>query len=148
MTGGGLGSRTLDEALLRTASKRLGTLTLIEAVSVFPREKPESVVARFDGTYYPQAVERVELELRAYTNGDFYVTYRERWEGEPWMCRWDRHENPHSTVDHFHEPPAATTADAVDRSFPVDFFAILESILDEIDDRLGAVWEDAEGRNV
>lgn len=142
MTGGGPGSRTLNEASLRDVSERLGSLSLVETVSVFPRNKPESVVARLDGQYYPQAVGRVELELRAYTNGDFHVTYREEWTGGQWTCRWDRHENPHSTRDHFHEPPSAETADARDRSFPTDFVAVLHSILDDIDDRLGEVWEE------
>ena len=65
----------LDEALLRVVARRLGSLTLIETVRVFPHRKPESVVARFDDAYYPEAVRRVELELRAYRNGDFNIRY-------------------------------------------------------------------------
>lgn len=142
MTGRGPGRRTLNESVLRHAAERLGTLTLVETVSVFPSEKSESIVARLDGQYYPESVESVEVEVRAYENDDFHVTYREEWPGEQWMCRWDRHENPHSEREHFHEPPSATTGDAVDCSFSGDFDAVLNSILDEVDDRLGEVWEE------
>lgn len=131
--------RTLDEALLRLVARRLGSLTLIESVAVFPHEKPASVVAAFDPRHCPENVRRVELELRAYTNGDFHVTYREDWSGEDWLCRWDRHENPHSSRDHFHPPPAARTEDAVDRDFPTDLLDVLSVVLGELDDRIGEV---------
>jgi len=133
--------RILDEALLRTVARRVGRLTRIETVSVFPADKSESIVASFDLQYYPETFERVSLEVRTYTDGAFYVTYRERRAGDEWMCRWDRHDNPHSSRDHFHQPPDARTEDAVDRDFEEDLFDVLETVLDALDDRLGAVWE-------
>jgi hypothetical protein len=110
-------------------------------VSVFPSNKPESVVAYIDPRYFPERVTTVTLELRVYEDGSFHITYREVWEEEAWMCRWDRHENPHNSRDHFHQPPAAHTTDAVDMDFPADVTAVLEDALEYVDDRLGEVWE-------
>jgi hypothetical protein len=141
MDGYGDTERILDEALLRTVARRLGRLTRTGTVSVFPAEKSASVVASLDLQYYPEPFDEVTLEVRAYTDGSFFVTYRERRAGEDWMCRWDRHDNPHSSRDHFHQPPDAHTDDAVDRDFDEDFLDVLETVLDAIDDRLGTVWE-------
>lgn len=134
----------LDEALLREVARRLGSLTLVDTVRVFPHQKPASVVVQCEETYYPDEIRRVELELRAYRNGDFNVTYREVRSGDDWIARWDRHENPHNARDHYHRPPRAQTEDAVDREFPVDFFDVVEEALDEIDTRLGEVWENTD----
>lgn len=134
----------LDEALLRAVAERLGSLTLIETVRVFPREKPGSVVARIDATYYPPVVRRIEFELRAYRNGDFNVLYREVRSDDDWIARWDRHDNPHNARDHYHRPPRARTTDAVDADYPEDFFDVVELVLESIDDRIGDVWEEHE----
>lgn len=142
MSNGDETDRELDGALLRAVARRLGSLTLVDTVSVFPREKPSSVVARLEDAYFPAEIRSVELELRTYTNGDFSITYREDRPGDPWMCRWDRHDNPHSSRDHFHEPPEAATEDAVDRDFDGDFFGVVETVLEAVDERVGAVWED------
>lgn len=131
----------LDEALLRLVAGRLGELTLIERVSVFPAAKPDSVVAQFDLRYFPERMDSVALELRVYLNGAFHISYREEGNGESWMCRWDRHDNPHSARDHFHKPPEARTQDAIDRDYPTDFLAVIELVLDFVDQRLGEVWE-------
>jgi len=142
MEGNGADSGSgLDEALLRLIARRLGELTLIERVSVFPAAKPDSVVAQLDLQYFPARMDSVTLELRTYLDGTFYISYREEWNGESWMCRWDRHDNPHSTRDHFHEPPEARTRDAVDRDYPSDFLGVIELVLDFVDQRLGEVWE-------
>lgn len=131
----------LDEALLRFVAKRLGDLAPVDRVSVFPSGKPESLVARFDLRYYPDRIDRVTLELRTYLDGAFHVSYREEWNGRAWMCRWDRHDNPHSARDHFHRPPDARTEDAVDRDYPADFLDVLELVLEYVDERLGTVWD-------
>jgi hypothetical protein len=134
--------KTLNEALLRAVARRLGSLTLIESVSVFSHEKPESLVASFDTIYYPDEIQTVTLEMQVYQNDDYHITYREKRTGDSWMCRWDRHENPHNTRDHFHRPPRAQSKDAVDRDFPADFFEMMEQILEKVDNRVGSVWED------
>jgi hypothetical protein len=141
MAGNGDGGSELDEALLRLVAGRLGQLTLVERVSILPAPKPDSVVAHLDLQYFPERMDSVTLELRTYVDGVFYISYREEWNGESWMCRWDRHDNPHSTRDHFHQPPEARAKDALDRDYPADFLAVLELILDFVDQRLGDVWE-------
>lgn len=139
--------RVLDEALLRTVARRLGTLTLVDAVSAFPIEKPASVVARFDRRYYPEGFQRVSLELRAYTNGDFHVSYVEEYLGDVRSCRWDRHDQDHSTRDHYHPFPTDDTAHAEDRDFPPDVTTTLERVvLHWVDARPGRVWEEAAER--
>ena len=135
------GDSGLDEALLRLVAGRLGQLTLVERVSLFPASKPDSVVAQLDLQYFPERMNSVALELRTYQNGAFYISYWEEWNGESWMCRWDRHDNPHSSRDHFHQPPEARTTDAVDREYPTDVLAVLELILDFVDQRIGDAWE-------
>lgn len=85
--------KTLNEDLLRAAARRLGSLALVESVSVLPHEKPESIVADFDTVYYPNEIQTVTLEIRVYQNDDCHITYREKRPGDAWMCRWDRHEN-------------------------------------------------------
>jgi hypothetical protein len=134
-------AKVLDEALLRLVAKRLGDLTLVESVSVFPATKSESVVAQLDRRHYPERIDRATLELRAYLDGAFHITYREEWNGQSWLCRWDRHANPHSDRDHCHQPPDARTADTVDRDYPIDFLDVLELVLEDVDDRLGEVWD-------
>ncbi|WP_266080598.1 hypothetical protein [Haladaptatus caseinilyticus] len=136
--------KILDETLLRHIARRLGTLSLVESVSVFPHERPESVVAWLDLQYFPDTIQQVVFEIRVYTNGDFNITYREERDGTAWMCRWDRHENPHNSRDHFHQPPKARTEDAVDRDFPADFVAVIDSVLEHVDDRVGEVWNNHE----
>ena len=136
--------KPLDEALLGAVAGRLGSLTMIDTVRVFPPQQPASVVATFDDVYYPDEVQRVLLELRAFQNGDFNVTYREVWSRDGWMIRWDRHENPHNARDHCHRPPHARKADAADETFPEDFFDVVELILSEVDGRLGDVWNDVD----
>ncbi|KDE57535.1 hypothetical protein EL22_11480 [Halostagnicola sp. A56] len=132
----------LDEALLREVAKRLRSITILERVSVFPPEKPASVVAEIATVYHSDDIRRIELEFRAYQNVDFNVIYREQRTGDDWMMRWDRHENPHNARDHRHRPPDARTGDAVDASFPSDFFDVVERILGDVDDRLGELWEE------
>jgi hypothetical protein len=79
--------KTLDEALLRVAARRLGSVTLIESVSVFPYEKPESIVATLDTIYFPDEIQTATIEIQVYQNDDFYITYREKRECDAWMCR-------------------------------------------------------------
>lgn len=76
-----------------------------------------------------------------YRNGEVNVVYVERRADRDWTCRWDRHPNPHSARDHFHEPPDGATDDAVDREYPEDVFDVLELVLE----RIGTVWAETEG---
>lgn len=106
-------------------------------------EKQETLVVALDTRYYPPRVRTVHLDLRAYTNGDFHVSYIEDYLGEVRRCRWDRHAQDHNTRDHFHPFPSASTVDAEDREFPDTIFELLqEVVLPWVQARLGDVWEE------
>ena len=67
-------TRQVDEALLRHLAELLGRLSAVARASLFPANKQESLVVAFDTAPYPGPVEAVQLDIRAYTNGDFHVT--------------------------------------------------------------------------
>jgi hypothetical protein len=165
------GARAVNEELLRVVARRLGETDRFEAVAVFPSNHPESIIPRLREAYYPEHVREARLDIRVYLNGDFHVMYIEdllsnvagrtdspaksgefvrrstsdsNWSGDRWCCRWDRHENPHNTRDHFHPPPKAATETARDESFPADFFDVIAVVLDWVEERLGAVWTEYE----
>jgi predicted DNA binding protein len=78
MTADGPDDYVLDETLLRTVAQRLGSLTLVDRVSVFPNSHPESVVANH-GRLPPFLVsathdtpDRIE---RAFESASFVATY-------------------------------------------------------------------------
>lgn len=134
--------RTVDEATLRYLAGVLAGQPEVSGTSLFPANRQETLVVSVNDEYYPSGVDDVRLELRVYSNGDFHVSYFEDYAGEVRRCRWDRHEQDHSTRDHFHPFPSAGTADAVDREFPTDVTRTLETVvLPWIEDRLGTVWE-------
>lgn len=136
-------SRAVSAEYLRWLSGLLGQLRAVSETTLFPANKPETLVVAIRSDYVPEDVTAVGLEIRRYTNGDFHVTYAERYLGERRQCRWDRHDQPHSTRDHFHPLPDASTADADDREYPADLDAVLESVVFPwIDDRVGRLWKD------
>ena len=117
----------------------LGTVT---GTSLFPSTGPESLVVQLREDPFPADVRAVTLEVRAYTNGEFHVTYAETYVGERRHCRWDRHDQPHNTRDHFHPLPDASTDTAEDRSYRATIDDVLrETVLPWVDDRIGALWE-------
>ena len=135
-------SRSVDEATLRYLARAFGRRDEVRQTSLFPSNKPESLVVTLDAEYYPELVEVVSLELRAYTNGDFHVSYHETRAGDRRRCRWDRHDQPHNTRDHFHPLPDAATDAAVDRDYATDLTRVIEeTVLPWVDERVGALWE-------
>ena len=135
-------SRSVDEATLRYLARVFGRRDEVRQTSLFPANKPESLVVALDVEYYPESVDGVSLELRAYTNGDFHVSYHETRAGDRRGCRWDRHDQPHNTRDHFHPLPDADTTAAVDRSYATDLTRVIEvTVLPWVDERVGALWE-------
>lgn len=132
---------TVDAELLRRVCQRLRGVKFVTETTVCPTAHPDSAVVALDGTYYPAGVRDAVLFVRAYRGGSFNIIYREEWGGTAvWTCRWDRHDNPHNTRDHFHEPPDATTVR--DRSYPADFFAVIRIVLEAIEQRLGEIWDE------
>ena len=135
-------SRAVDAATLRYLARVLGEQAEVSRTALFPANKQESLVVHLDCDYYPDGMDEVRLELRVYTDGDFHVSYIERYRGERRRCRWDRHDQDHNSRDHFHPLPSASTADAENREFPPDVTALLETlVLHWVETRLGEVWE-------
>jgi hypothetical protein len=135
-------SRSVDEATLRYLARLFGRRDEVRQTSLFPSNKPESLVVTFDVEYYPESVDGVSLELRAYTSGEFHVSYHERRAGDRRRCRWDRHDQPHNTRDHSHPLPDPDTAAAVDRDYATDLTRVIEeTVLPWVDERVGELWE-------
>ena len=137
-------SRAVDEETLRYLDRAFGRQLEVRRTSLFPTNKLESLVVTLDTEYYPPDIEGVSLEIRAYTNSDFHVSYHETRTADRRQCRWDRHDQPHNARDHFHPLPDASTAAAVDRSYAIDLTRVVErTVLPWIDERVGALWESA-----
>jgi hypothetical protein len=137
-------SRSVDEATLRYLARALGRRSEVRRTSLFPTTKLESLVVTLDVEYYPEQIDAVSLEIRAYTNGDFHVSYHETRAGARRGCRWDRHDQPHNARDHYHPLPDAGTAAAVDRNYATDLTRVLEeTVLPWVDERVGTLWESA-----
>jgi len=99
-----------------------------------------------DVEYYPDHVDGVSLEIRAYTNGDVHVSYHETRAGERRQCRWDRHDQPHNARDHFHPLPDAGTATAVDQNYSTDLTRVIEkTALPWVGERVGSLWRSPTG---
>lgn len=134
--------RSIDEALLRYLGQVLAGQQAVSKTALFPQDRQETLVVSFHTGYYPESVEDVRLELRVYTNGDFHVSYIERYLGETRRCRWDKHDQDHNTREHFHPSPTASTTDAEDREFPTSVTALLETVvLPWVETRLGTLWD-------
>ena len=137
-------SRSVDEETLRYLGRAFGRRSAVRRTSLFPANKLERLVVTLDVDYYPDRIDGVSIELRAYANGDFHVSYLESLSGEQRRCRWDRHDQSHNARDHFHPLPDAGTAAAIDRSYAPDLTRVVEkTVLPWVDDRVGELWESA-----
>jgi hypothetical protein len=134
------GESALNEELLRTLARHLGSQEYISRVTPFPSQKPDRVVAFFREDYYPTPVSEARVELRILLSDDRTLQYIERWNGEQWECRWDRHENPHNARDHFHPPSDAGTDGCVDATYPDDPYELIGLVVQFVQDRIGDVW--------
>jgi len=95
-----------------------------------------------DVEYYPDHVDGVSLEIRAYTNGNFHVSHHETRAGNRRQCRGDRHDQPHNVRDHFHLFPDAGTAATVNQNYATDLTRVIkETELPWVDGRVGSLWE-------
>ncbi len=94
--------RTPNRVLLREIASILGSEEWIETISVFPSNRPDSVVVSLLDEHYPEEyVSEAYIEVQSYVNGDFHITYVEDHFGEEWMCRWDRHESERYSMNSF-----------------------------------------------
>lgn len=133
----------ITEELLRELGSYLADQSWVERVSPFPNTHPDSLVVELVSNHYPaRQIPDVKLFVRAYANGDFNVIYREDHNGEEWMVRWDRHDSPVYSRDHFHGPPDARHADGEDRDYPRTLAATLKTVVVPfIQNRMGDVWD-------
>ena len=137
-------SRSVDEETLRYLNRAFGRRPEVRQTSLFLTNKLESLVVTLDVEYYPDQVDGVSLEIRAYTNGNFHVSYHETRAGNQRQCRWDRHGQPHNARDHFHPFPDAGTAAAVGQNYATDLTRVIEkTVLSWVDERVGSLWESA-----
>ncbi|WP_416838725.1 hypothetical protein [Haloferax sp. DFSO52] len=136
--------RTPNRALLRELAAVLGAEPWVDSVSVFPSNNPDSLVVVLLDEHYPaDEVSEAYIELQSYTNGDFHISYIESRHGDPWMCRWDRHDSDDYSRDHFHEPPAAAHGDGVNWEYPTDLMRVLSDIVAPwVYERMGDIWDE------
>lgn len=136
--------RRVDDRVLRDVADEWRDLGWVTGVSVRPRNKPNRTVVDLEADYYPDDVRRVVVEFEVLVDGDFFVTYREVRErrADDYQCRWDRHDNPHNSRDHFHEPPDCERV--VDRDdFPTYPFEMTELVLEFVEERWGSLFEES-----
>jgi hypothetical protein len=138
------GASEPNEELLRyLAGVPAGTHGVADT-SPFPANKQELLAVTLEASHYPERIDDALLEIRAYTNGDFHVSYFESHLGGQRRCRWDRHDQPHNVRDHFHPLPNASTAEAEDREYPTDLDRLLSTVvLPWIEHRLDELWSKA-----
>lgn len=133
--------RDLNETLMRSVAKRWANLDqYIESVVPFPTGKEDRVVAHFKSARYPQRISAVRLELKIRVNDDMNLHYIEEWKGVTWECRWDRHENPHNSYEHFHIPPIVESKKAVDVKYHNPPEGVVDVAFQFVEERAGDVW--------
>lgn len=119
--------------------ERLAAGDRFTRIKIRPEFAPDRLVCVYDARFYPQSVQAARLEIGWFENGDFSLHYHEDHEQGTFDYRWDRHPSEHNAREHVH-PEAAAPGD--DTSFPTDWRDVLSMVLDEIDERQRAFWED------
>lgn len=134
------GTGPIDADVLDRIAERLAGSQRFATVVSQPPDAPNSVIADYDGGYYPSDVERAYLRIRWFETDDFSIHYSEQYQdGSTWECRWDRHPNDHNTRDHVHPPPDAVTP-GEDADHATDWRDVLASVLTALDKRIQAFW--------
>lgn len=141
VTGDGGSPAPIDRPILEFLQTRLQATGQVSRASITDASGHLELHVVFASPYYPAAVDEAQLAIRWYTNDDFKLHYREQHADHDWECRWDRHPNPHNTRDHFHPPPTAPTP-GKDASWPDDHRDVVALVLDEIEDRITAIWSE------
>jgi hypothetical protein len=142
----GTHSREANRAQLHELASILSSESWIEKISVFPANRPESIVVFLITEHYPsQFVSEVYIEIQSYTNGAFHISYIENQQGAKWMARWDRHESDEYSRDHFHSPPDARNEDGEDQDYPVGLIEVISQVIAPwVYERIGDVWDECE----
>ena len=140
LTGDGGSPAPIDRPILEFLQTRLQATRQVSRATVTDTGGHLELHVVFAPAYYPASVDEATLTVRWYTNDDFKIHYREVHSEHTWQWRWDRHPNPHNTRDHFHPPPTAPTP-GDDDSWPIDHRDVLRLALDEVEDRIAALWD-------
>ena len=131
----------VDSEILDRIAVHLARSERFDDIQTRPTYAPSSVIAEFDLGYFPNGVTRAYLRIRRFETDDFSVHYSEQYRSDSsWDCRWDRHPNDHNTREHFHPPPDASTP-GEDTDFPSEWRDLLSVVLNQLDDRIHAFWE-------
>lgn len=131
----------VDSEILDRIAAHLARSERFDDIQRRPTYAPSAVVAEFDLGYFPNGVTRAYLRIRRFETDDFSVHYSEQYRSDSsWECRWDRHPNDHNTREHFHLPPDASTP-GEDTEFPSEWRDLLSVVLNQLDDRIHAFWE-------
>ena len=138
--GDGSSPAPIDYPILEFLQTRLRATDQVDQATITDASGHLELSVDFASTYYPATVDEATLSIRWYTNDDFTLHYREMHPDSAWECRWDRHPNPHNTREHYHPPPTAPTP-GEDASWPADYRDVLTLVLDEIEQRIGDLWE-------
>jgi hypothetical protein len=140
-TGDGGSPAPIDRPILEFFQTRLRATQQVEQATITDASGHLELHVTFVSSYYPATVSETVLTVRWYTNDDFKIHYRETHAESAWECRWDRHPNPHNARNHFHPPPAALTP-GNDASWPTDHRDVLSLVLEKIEERISALWND------
>lgn len=132
----------IDRPILEFLRTRLAGTSQVERARITDETGHLELRVTFEATYYPASVNEAVLAVRWYTNDDFTIHYREVHADGAHECRWDRHLNSHNARDHFHPPPDASTP-GEDASWPTDHRDVLALVLDEIERRIGTLWDES-----
>jgi hypothetical protein len=132
----------IDTELLDRIAADLARSSRFDDMQTRPAYAPTAVVAEYDLGYFPSGVTRASLRIRWFETDDFSIHYAEQYRtGNSWECRWDRHPNDHNTREHFHPPPDASTP-GEDADYPNDWRDVVATVLDRLDDRIEAFWDE------
>lgn len=132
----------IDRAVLEYLRGRFEATSQVGTATITDDEGHLELRVEFDAAYYPADSTDAALSVRWYANDDFAVHYREKRPDGDWECRWDRHPNTHNSRSHFHPPPDAATP-GEDRHWPTDVRDVIETVLDDVEERIEALWTDA-----
>jgi hypothetical protein len=140
-TGDGGSPAPIDRPILEFLQTRLHATRQVSRATITDTSGHLELHLVVATSYYSASIDEATLTVRWYTNDDFKIHYREVHSEHTWQCRWDRHPNPHNTRDHVHPPPTAPTP-GDDDSWPTDHRAVLRVVLEEVEDRIAALWDE------
>jgi hypothetical protein len=130
-----------DRQTLRLLERHPADSPIVAGTAFEPNpHEPRRLRADLDTGQYPDSVDRVTLDIRWFTSGDFTVHYVEHGPDSRWECRWDRHPNDHSARLHFHRPPDGTETESLSLPsvHPLEVYSV---VLAAVEKRLDTHWD-------